>query len=457
MRLSITARLALLGFGLILAANLVLVGLVWSRLHDNAIGTLRRDTGEQAESYTALLRTGGRSAFARTVDDAYARGDETLIAMLTDGNGRRLAGRGPDAAVLAPIEASEFRVVTLGSSAPWLRHQAGVTIRAVGRDWLIAGRLLDDWEQEQRTIEQALLAAALVSLLLGVAGALVLTRYVGARLDRIGGVVGAVAAGDISRRVELVAAGDDAFDRLAAQLNRMLDKIERLMGELRVMSDSLAHDLRSPIARLRAKAETAALQADPEARDAALGGLIAETDLVMRMLGTLLDIGRSESITRDRFVSVDPGALVEEIADFYAPVAEEAGVTLTAEIAAGLPRVDLHRELMAQAIINLVENALNHAGDGRAIKLSAGSVDRYVRIAVADRGPGIPADQHEAARRRFGRLDGARTTPGAGLGLALVDAVARLHGGRLVLADNAPGLIASIDIPVAGADRAASV
>lgn len=447
MRLSVTARLALLAFAMMLLSNLALVALVWNQIHDNAIETLRRDTVEQADTFGELMLSGGVASLRKAIQDSYDRGDEALIALVVDANGKPIVGRGPSVAALLPLQQTEFRIVRIGTAPPWSRRDAGIAIRRVGAGWLISGRLLDDWQQEQHAIERALVVATLLSLGLGAIGGLVLTRYVTGRLDRVADVVEGVAAGDLSRRVDLVAAGGDAFDRLADRLNAMLTKIERLMTELRVMTDSMAHDLRSPLARLRSKAETAVLQTDPVARDAALGGLIAETDIIMRMLSTLLEISRSESVPRDRFVTIDPASIVEEIADLYAPMVEEAGMQFAADIV-GHPRpLPLHRELMSQAITNLIDNAINHAAAGGALSLRLAATSTTLRFEVADRGPGIAAADQDEARRRFGRLDGARTTPGAGLGLALVEAVARLHGGELELADNAPGLIAAIVLP----------
>ena len=242
-------------------------------------------------------------------------------------------------------------------------------------------------------------------------------------------------------------AGSDAFDRLAARLNVMLDKVARLMGELRVVTDSLAHDLRSPLARLRTKTEQAVMIADPASRDAALNHLLVETDLVMAMLTPAIVISRSESVSRDRFTEVAPAALIEESADLYEPVAEEAGMTFAVAIDARPPAMKLHRELLSQGVANLIDNALKHAGSGGVVTLRLTRADGGIAIQVEDRGAGIAEADRALALKRFGRLDAARTTPGAGLGMALIEAVARLHGGRFELADNAPGLIARIVLP----------
>jgi signal transduction histidine kinase len=445
MRLSITARLALLAVALALISSLAVAGLVWQQTHDDAIGELRRDTIEQSDAFVAVYRSGGAAALAQAIANARA-GDESLVAELVDARGVRLIGTGPDRLAVAPT-AEPFRIEALGTNGDWGTQEAGVTIRPLGRNWLVSGRLLDDWERAQRIIERALLFAILLSLVLGVTGSLVLTRYVTRRLDGIAGAVDAVAAGDLTRRVGAVAGGGDAFDRLALRIDGMLDRIGRLMAELRVVTDSIAHDLRSPIARLRARAEAALAAQQPQQREAALAGMVAETDLVMRMLAVLLEISRSEAITRDSFQPLAPAELIEEIADLYAPVAEESGLHFGVEVAQ-VPPVPLHRELLSQALANLIDNAMRHAADGGEILLSLAAGKGELRIAVADRGPGIAPADRDQALSRFGRLDRARSLPGAGLGLALVEAVARLHGGRLELDDHDPGLVATMVIPV---------
>ncbi|USU04956.1 HAMP domain-containing histidine kinase [Sphingomonadaceae bacterium OTU29LAMAA1] len=445
MRLSVTARIALLSIGLALVSNLVLVGFVWTRTDAAVIGTVRRETIEQSDAMRALYRAGGLPAVIEAIEHARAAGDTSLLLAVLNRNGDRVAGFGPRR-IAVPLVPSLFRIADVDASAA--TGDIGYSLRPIGGHWLLAGRRLDLVEAERRAIEGALAIAVLLSLVLGVAAGLVLARYVGRRLNRIAAVIAAAGEGDLSRRVPVAVARRDSFDRLGHQLNLMLGKLERLMVELRLVTDSLAHDLRSPLTRLRTKTEQAVLIADPAAREAALGGLLVETDLVMRMLTMVIEISRSESVSRDRFIMVEPAALVGEIAELYEPVAEEAGLDFTVAIDASAPAMPLHRELLSQAITNLIDNALKHAADGGVLTLRLVVHGQAIAIQVEDRGSGIAESDRAQARKRFGRLDAARTTPGAGLGMALIEAAARLHDGRFELADNAPGLIARIVLPI---------
>ena len=441
-RLSVTTRIALLGIALALLANLAPVGFVWHQTRGVAIDTLRRETIEQSDAMRAVFAAGGLRAVTNAIGQTRAPGDQSLLLAVLDGRGRRIAGYAPPH-ISVPIVPTEFRVDDIDGVPT--TSDVGYALHPIGGYWLLAGRSLDLVETEQQAIARALALAVVLALALGVAAGLVLARYVGRRLDRIVAVVEAAGEGDLSRRVATDAGGTgDAFDRLAGRLNAMLGKLEGVMAELRVVTDSLAHDLRSPLARLRTKTEQAVLIADPAQREAALGGLMAETDLVMRMLTMVIEISRSESTSRDRFTRVAPADLASEIAEFYEPVADEAGLIFTVAIDDRPAPIALHRELLSQAIANMIDNALKHAAAGGEVTLRLVRTAGGVAIQVEDRGPGIAAVDRALAMKRFGRLDSARSTPGAGLGMALIDAVARLHGGRFELADNAPGLVARI-------------
>jgi signal transduction histidine kinase len=442
-RLSVTARITLLALGLALVSSVVLIGVIWRQAHVDALSLVERETTERAQALAAVWGRGGSGAVVDAINHARVPGDRSLMLAVLDGSGRRLVGFAPSQ-VGVPLRDTPFAVADVDGSAS--TREAGYTLHRAGDGWLLVGRSLDVFKAEQGAVERALGLALLVSLALGLGAGVVVARYVAHRLDAIAGVIDAAAAGNLSLRVA-APTGGDAFDRLAERLNTMLARTERLMGELRVVTDSLAHDLRSPLARLRTRAEQAVTVADPAAREAALGGLLAETDLVMRMLTTVIEISRSEATTRDRFTRVVPAELIEGVAELYGPVVEEAGLAFHVEVADRVPAMPLHRELLSQAVANLLDNALRHGVGGGEVTLRLVRLAQGVAVSVEDRGPGIAAADRAQALKRFGRLDTARSTPGAGLGMALVEAVARLHGGRFELADNAPGLVARLVLP----------
>ena len=446
LRLTVTARIALLSIGLALISNLALSGFVWKQAQSDAMEAARRETIEQADALAEVYQRGGDRILAQAIGRALAPADVTQVLGILDGRGKRAVGVGPGQ-FGPPLQPTRFQVARLGAEGLWAERDTGYSLRPIGQRWLLVGRNLDLIAAEQQAIERALALAVSLSLALGIIEALILARYVSGRLDAIAGVVDAAGEGDLSRRVAMAAGGQDAFDRLAQRLNATLDKTERLMGELRVVTDSLAHDLRSPLARLRAKTEQAVTLPDCQAREAALSGLLVETDLVLRMLTMVMEISRSESVPRDHFTEVSPAALVDEIADLYGPVAEEAGLRFSVLMGEAPSAMVLHRELLSQALGNLIDNAVKHAASGGTLVLRLARAAGEVAISVEDRGPGISDRDRAEALKRFGRLDAARSTPGAGLGMALIEAVAKLHGGRFELADNRPGLVARIVVP----------
>ena len=251
-------------------------------------------------------------------------------------------------------------------------------------------------------------------------------------------------AGALDRRVALRGTGDE-FDQLAGTLNAMLDRIETLVRDLRTVTDSLAHDLRSPLGRLVRHLEAAADEEAPaETRRARIEQALREAEGVLSTATALLDISRIDAgIGAEQFTAVDLGRLAADVAELYEAAAEERGLTLACAAAPGLV-VRGHDQLLALALSNLVENALKHAPAGSAITVAAALDGGRPALVVGDRGPGIPEADRARALGRFVRLDPSRGSPGAGLGLALVAAVARMHGAEVILGDNAPGLRATL-------------
>jgi signal transduction histidine kinase len=282
----------------------------------------------------------------------------------------------------------------------------------------------------RNTVRDALLTALLMALPLALAGAWFVVYIIDRRVERIARTAAEVGAGQIGRRVPLDGSGD-SFDQLGGVINGMLDRIGGLLAELRMVTDSMAHDLRSPLTRLRARIDRAILSDDPEALRGAIDGIGREADQLLAMLTTALEISRAEAgIGRERFVPLDVAEILTDLAELYEPLVEERGRQLVLAISAH-PTIAGHRELLGQALSNLIDNALKY-GEGQ-LTLALDTHDGEVIITLFDEGAGIAPDLEADALRRFGRLDPARAQAGAGLGLSLVAAVAQLHGGRMQL------------------------
>ena len=270
------------------------------------------------------------------------------------------------------------------------------------------------------------------------------------RIDMVSRSTERILAGDRSERLPVVGSNDE-FDRLSGRMNLMLDRIFLLDEGLRNVSDSIAHDLKTPLTRLRNKADQALAAASNGHRQELLSEIILEADQLIKTFNALLMISRVEAGSHvAELQETDLSELLNDVAELYEPVAEEEGVTFEINIPAKLS-VSANRELLSQAMTNLIDNALKYGrpekGEGR-ISLSAVARKEWVTITVADNGPGIPGDKHDAVKERFTRLDESRTKPGNGLGLALVDAIAKIHGGKLEFGDAAPGLEAKLTLPV---------
>jgi signal transduction histidine kinase len=301
--------------------------------------------------------------------------------------------------------------------------------------------------------------ALMVALAIMGAGAVIIWFAIGRnalkRIDRMSAATKKIIAGDLSQRLPQGRSGDE-FDRLSGSLNAMLGRIEKLNEGLRQVSDNIAHDLKTPLTRLRNKATDALDSGDEVSRRGALEGIIAESDQLIRTFNALLMISRVEAGSIAAEMSdVDVSAIAEDSAELYEPVAEEEGFSLTAQIEPDLS-LQGNRELIGQALSNLIDNAMKYAsvkdGDKKlVIRLSRHGDD--ILLAVADNGPGVPADKRAEVVKRFVRLDESRSKPGTGLGLSLVEAVMELHGGKLALSDTdpenvaAPGLTVSMVFP----------
>lgn len=283
-----------------------------------------------------------------------------------------------------------------------------------------------------------------------VAGVLTAVRVL-RRIDTISSTSNMIMSGNLSERVPVTKRNDE-FDALATNLNLMLDRIEKLMQGMKEVTDNVAHDLKTPLTRLRNKAESALRDGQDEGtRKEALETTIEESDKLIKTFNALLMIARAEAGTPSGALSeIDLSAVVSDVADLYSPLAEDQGLSIETDIPEGV-KVSGNRELLGQALVNLIENALKYyePEDGKTglIKVSLARAGNRVRIEVADNGPGIAAEDRGRVVERFVRLEKSRTEPGSGLGLSLVAAVAQLHKGELRLEDNAPGLRAVMELP----------
>jgi signal transduction histidine kinase len=259
----------------------------------------------------------------------------------------------------------------------------------------------------------------------------------------------AIAAGDFTQRVKISGRGDE-FDQLAEVINDMLDRIGRLMDGVRQVSNAIAHDLRTPITRARTRLEDAALHAESsDDLRAAIERATTDLDGIVAVFQALLRIAEIEAGSRrSSFAHLDAGALLAGVEELYSVVAEERGVVLEASLPSSLPAYG-DAALIQQAVANLVDNAVKFSPSGGKVCLAASAGPEGLEVMVSDQGPGIPDEERAKATERFYRGESARSTPGSGLGLALVQAVAQLHGGILRLEDNGPGLRAILALPIA--------
>ncbi len=323
---------------------------------------------------------------------------------------------------------------------------------------LLVGRDLDERERLYNIVLSAGRWSIAIVIVLGLAGGLFVTRRVLRRVDAMTETTRTIMHGDLGGRLPVAGTGDE-LDRLAENLNVMLERIEALMRGLKEVSDNIAHDLKTPLTRLRNRAEQAlrSAQSDSEYR-AALESTIEESDGLIRTFNALLMIARAESgQARDDMSEFDAAEIAHDIGELYEPLAEEKGIILKVEADKPAP-LKGNRELISQALANLVDNSIKYAvpdgetanGAPTRIVVRALSEGDRILLTVSDSGPGIPEADRSRAVERFVRLEQSRSQPGSGLGLSLASAVARLHGGELTLADNQPGLKSIIALPRGG-------
>jgi signal transduction histidine kinase len=315
---------------------------------------------------------------------------------------------------------------------------------------LVVGRDIVERRGYSAIILQSFLVGVVGIILFSLVAGGITARRVLRRIDTIQQTSTKIMSGNLSERVPVTRRNDE-FDGLATNLNAMLDRIEQLLQGLKEVTDNVAHDLKTPLTRLRNQAEGALRDnASPEMREKALETVIAESDRLIRTFNALLMIARVEAGAPSGALSeIDISEIVADVAELYGPVAEDAGIAIDADIEQGVT-LRANRELIGQAMVNLLENAVKYArpdeGEGR-ITIALEQDADVVRIVVADNGHGIPEADRRRVLERFVRLEESRSEPGSGLGLALVNAVARLHAGSFRIDDNKPGVRAVLELP----------
>jgi signal transduction histidine kinase len=450
---SSTFRLSLLYTVLFTGSVLLLLGFIyWSTvafMAGQTDATIEAEIQGLAEQY----RERGLDGLVQTVNERTARDpDSSSVYLLASPRYRALAGNlsaWPDASQDRDGWLSfEFKDPRAGGRVFQARARPFVV---EGGLRLLVGRDTRELKATQGLIEQALLWGVAITLLLALLGGLAISRSTLRRIEQINQASREIMAGDLSRRIPVDGRSDD-FDQLAANLNAMLDEIERLMDGIRHVSDNVAHDLRTPLTRLRNRLEglRVELHEDSPCRDAVERSL-EDTDRLLSTFGALLRIARIEAGgLAARFVPVDLAELLADAQELYEAVAEEQGLALGSQVA-GSAVVMGDRDLLFQAVTNLIDNAIKYTPRGGSIILGLTKAGPAIELWVGDNGPGIPAGEREKVLQRFYRLERSRATPGSGLGLSLVDAVARFHRAVLRLEDNQPGLRAALRFETANA------
>lgn len=448
-------KLAVIYLGVLTIASGVLLVFISQEtatvMRDQIVQTVDAEISGLANQY----RSGGIRRLVGVVE-ALSRRPGASLYLVTDFSGNTLAGniQGLPADVLSGAD-GQLQRVSYSRIDDRARFEALVRVFEIpGGFRVLVGRDLEEQQFFRAVLAEALRYWLIVVVILGFVTWIFVSRRVLKRIDAMSATGRQIMNGDLSERLPVDGSGDE-FDRLATGLNAMLEKIEALLYGLKDVSDNIAHDLKTPLTRLRNRLEGALREGadrDKATYRSTLESAIEDCDHLIHTFDALLKIARVEAGSSDaEMTAVDLKELAGEIVELYEPLAEDQGSTLSLGQAEALT-LKGNRELLAQALVNLVENALKYGKDpatgvARVVVGVARQGDKAV-LSVADAGAGIAEADRERAARRFVRLEASRSEPGSGLGLSLVQAVARLHGGSLELGDAAPGLRAELRLPM---------
>jgi signal transduction histidine kinase len=439
---SIVFRLALHYSALLLLVLVVVLAILYTQ----TVGVMQRRIDQQLE-YNAYrmeqhFAQYGQEALSRDISRMLEDGvsSDSEIYALWDKDQQPIAGNVDDPALLV---LTTEHITEIPVSHHGRRSQSRVVVRRLADGSTLAvGHDMRDQRQLEALITEASLSAGAIALLLSVGGTLMFRQLLEARVAAIRRTAARIEAGDLSQRIP-PAPQEDEFARLTRDINLMLDQIERLMEGVRHVSNTIAHNLRTPLSRMLVRLRTA--EHDPPQRAEAIRFVIEEIEDLSIVFDKLLQIAEVESgARRQAFQAVDVNALVLDVMDLYGAVAEDQDASLIHALDP-TALVTGDRDLLASATANLVDNALKYAGRHAQVSVTTHRAGDRVTLTVRDNGPGIPEQERARVGTRFYRLD--RAAPGYGLGLASVIAIAQLHGGSLSLKEGAPGLVAVLDLP----------
>lgn len=453
-------RLTLLSAGLFAFSSFVILTLVYAYSVGAAARRADATIADEMAAIEKRFDTGGVQSANRYILQRSVGGSEFLYLLIGPEDGRMT---GNISSLPTTIPDEEGRVRFSYDRAP---VDGEDTANVAGRE--ARGRIADlpggyevfvglDIEEESRLVAgllNAILIASGLALALGLVSGAVVSRRFATRLESINAVARDVMSGKLASRAPRTFSGDD-LDDLARHFNEMLDRVEHLMHRMRTAGDSIAHDLRLPLTRMRGRLESSLVEAgDLTDREAALAQAVADTDELLKTFNAVMSLSRLQTGERRRaFETLDPAVLLADMAELYEPVCEEAGLEFSTDLQDGLTILG-DRELVAQAVANLIDNAVKYTPEGEAICLRARRcANGDVEISVTDTGPGIPAEDRTRVLERFVRLEKSRNQPGVGLGLSLVHAIAEVHGAELTLddgpgTDGAPGLRVALVFPM---------
>lgn len=443
---TISFRLSV-GYGLMFGLSaIVIMGVTYVAASTQMQTIVRASIAEDLELFVQAYEEGGAPALHEEVEERVDSAAADRFFLLLGPTGERQGGNLPTSAWRAGASAAPM--IPSAIEAPAV--QGGHTLYAQGvqlGDYrVMAGRRSDILEEIRNILLSAILSGCVVTIVLALVGGIVVGLGPSRRVDAIAATTRSIVEGRLDLRLPVSGRGDE-LDRLAADINVMLARIETLVESLRQVSADIAHDLRTPLSHLRQGLEGISRCRDARDLERAVDSAVAETDAIIETFNALLRIAQIDAGARKaRFRTIDLTELTERVADAYGEVAVDAGHRLTAAIEPGLTAVG-DADLLTQAVVNLVENAITHVPAPGHIEVAARRDGTGTVIEVADDGPGVPAAEREKIFRRLYRLDRSRSTPGHGLGLALVSSIAELHEARIVVDDAQPGLVMRLVLP----------